>query len=408
MDDANDFSEFTRQSSKGVIILYLNLLYKILKTTWVLLFILIRPFLKLSEENTIFVYVGIAAILLLLFFRAFLMYKNFQFKIENKHFVLKQGILKKTNTSISFDRIQNINFKQNLIQQLINVYEVSIETAGSKKTEIAIKALSFDKAQALKEQISITKNTAVESGESKIKPLLHISFLDLLKVSLTENHLQSLLIFMALLMGIYQQIKDLFKSFGKTEDLDSYLDEGTNALFGNIMLFAALFGLLLLIAIISSFVRIVFRHFNLTVFVKNNAFEIHQGLTTKKTVILKKEKVQNITVSTNPIKQRLGISFVTFKQALSGKIAKKKDKLIRVVGCRADQIATIKAVLFDDESFEKIAKNHADTYFKTRMYFRSFIGLLLVNLLKYELHILVSHSSVDLIGCFLFKKFDTL
>ena len=64
-----------------------------------------------------------------------------------------------------------------------------------KKTEIAIKALSFDKAQALKKQISITENTAVETGESKIEPLLQISFLDLLKVSLTENHLQSLLIF---------------------------------------------------------------------------------------------------------------------------------------------------------------------------------------------------------------------
>ena len=57
-------------------------------------------------------------------------------------------MLKKKNTSISFDRIQNINFKQTLIQQLINVYEVSIETAGSKDTEIAIKALTYNKAQA--------------------------------------------------------------------------------------------------------------------------------------------------------------------------------------------------------------------------------------------------------------------
>ena len=73
-----------------------------------------------------------AAVLSIFLIRAYLIYKNFQFKIENEHFILKQGILKKTNTSIPFDRIQNINFKQNIIQQIIGVFEVSIETAGSK------------------------------------------------------------------------------------------------------------------------------------------------------------------------------------------------------------------------------------------------------------------------------------
>ena len=54
--------------------------------------------------------------------RAYLSYRNFKFKIVDHQFVLKKGIIKKSNTSIAFDRIQNINFKQNLIQQFINVF----------------------------------------------------------------------------------------------------------------------------------------------------------------------------------------------------------------------------------------------------------------------------------------------
>lgn len=383
MGSTYDFSSFSKQSSKGIVIIYVNLLYKIFKTTWVLLIILLRQFLKLSDSDTQLVYLGIVVVLVLLFIRAIFVFKNFQFKIENKHFVLKQGILKKTNTSISFDRIQNINFKQSLIQQLINVYEVSIETAGSKKTEIAIKALQYDKAQALKKQISISEKLHEEQYETSQTPLLKIGFKELLKVSLTENHLQSLLIFVALLIGVYQQIKDIFKSLGKKEYFDSYLNEGTNAVYENIALFLVLLIVLLFVAVISSFVRILFKHFNLSVFVKNQSFEINQGLTTKKSVILKKEKIQTITVSTNPIKRKLGISFVTFKQAVSGRVTKKKNKLIRIVGCKKIQLVSIKELLFGDNGIESEKKEHSDSYFKVRMYFRSSIVLAVFNLVLF-------------------------
>ena len=382
MDNTHHFGKFSKQSPKGIVVIYGNLLYKVFKTTWVLLFILLRQFLKLSEEGVSYVYLGIVVVLGLLLFRAYLVYKNFQFKIANNQFILKQGIFKKSNTSISFDRIQNINFKQNLIQQLINVYQVNIETAGSKKIEIAIKALSFEKAEALKKQISL--NAVIDAVPLKGNtPLLKISFLELLKVSLTENHLQSLLIFVALLIGIYQQIKDVFKSFGRTDNLKTYLDEGTQVLYGNIILFAFLFIVLLMVGLIGSFVRIFFSHFNLSVFVKHQSFEINQGLTTKKTIVLKKGKIQNITVSTNPIKEKLGISFITFKQAVSGKVAKKKNKLIRIIGCKTNQVIKIKELLFNFKKLESEEKNLVDSYYKTKMYFRSSLMIVLFNIIIY-------------------------
>ena len=309
MDNKEDFSQFRRQSQKGILVIYINILYKALKAFWFLLFLFIQKFSKIPEGKLVYIYIGVAALLLFFLIRAFLIFKNFQFKIANNHFILKKGILKKTNTSIPFDRIQNINFKQNIIQQIIDVHEVNIETAGSSKAEISIKALSYKEASALKQAITVLDNNSVAtpSIETAEKPLLKVGFSALIKVSLTENHLQSLLLLFAVLVGFFQQINDLFDRLGKQDILENYITKNTSSLESNVLLVVGFLILLLVIAVLSSVVRVVLRHFNLTVFVKNGALEIYQGLTTKKSVILKKDKVQHITISNNPIKNKLGI-----------------------------------------------------------------------------------------------------
>lgn len=410
MNNQYSFSEFSRQSSKGILVIYGNALYKVLKQTWILAAIFITRLSKLSDEQVVYIYLGIAGVFLFTLIRSYLLYRNFLFKIESDHFVLKKGILKKTNISIPFDRIQNINFKQNLIQQVINVHGVGIETAGSKKTEIEIKALSHSKAKALKAQISISQVSEKTLDKVEEKPLLKIRPKELLKVSITENHLQSLVLFLALLIGFFQQIEQLLDSLGQKEFVDEYLDQSTEAVLGSIILIVVLLLLLLFVAIISSFVRVFLRHFNLTLYIKETALEISQGLFTKKSIILKKQKVQSITVSTNPFKRWAGISFVTFKQAVSGKVKKKKDKLIRVVGCKIDQVQKLKDELFQTNTLESQEKEFPDSYYKMRMLFQSLFLLILINGAAYLIytHSSIFLSNIGLIPMFYFlvhKKF---
>jgi putative membrane protein len=384
MDNTENFSQFKRQSKKGILVIYLNILYSAFRAFWIFLILFIQKFSKISESTLSYIYVGVLALFVFFLIRAFLIYKNYQFKIENQHFILKKGIIKKTNTSIPFDRIQNINFKQNIIQQIINVHELNIETAGSSKAEISIKALSFEEASALKNAVTIFDKGAAEAPiDSVEKPLLKVGLLELIKVSLTENHLQSLLLLVAVLVGFFQQISELFESLGKQNIIDNYISENTSSLENSVIIIVGLLILLSVIAVLSSVVRVVLRHFNLTVFVKNNAVEIYQGLITKNSVILKKDKVQHITISDNPIKRKLGISFITFKQAISGKVKKKQDKVIKIVGCKETQILAIKDLLFPDECLEGFDKNFPDSYFKIRLYLRAVIFVLIANSIGY-------------------------
>lgn len=383
MNNTTSFSEFRRQSKKGILVIYINFLYKVFRAFWFLLFIFIQKFSKMSEDTLVYIYGGFAFLLLFFLVRAYLVFKNFQFKIENEHFILKQGILKKTNTSIPFDRIQNINFKQNIVQQLINVHEVNVETAGSTKAEISIKALSFKDAKALKNAVTVYEKQEIELEEtSSEKPFLKIGFLELLKVSLTENHLQSLLLLFAVLVTFFQQINDLFDGLGQSEVLDNYISENTSALKTSVVLVVGFLILLIITAVLSSVVRVVFKHFNLTVFIKNNALEIYQGLTTKKSVILKRNKIQHITISTNPIKRKLGISFITFKQAISGKVGKKqKDKIIRIVGCKYQQVHEIKSLLSFYKDINDVDFETSNIYLKHRNYIRSLFFVIPLNVL---------------------------
>jgi len=378
MSNTFNFSEFSRQSPKGILVIYLNQIYRTIKVSWILLFLIFKDFSEFSDTKALYILLGVIGVLVFLLIRAFLLYKNFVFKIEDQHLILKQGILKKTNTSIPFHRIQNINFKQNVVQQLINVYEVAIETAGSNDTEIAIKALSLEKAEAFKDLVS--KSTHANENEYKEKetPFVKISVAELFKVSLTENHLQNLFLFLAIVIGFFQQIQQIFDGFGKTEELDGFIADSTNAISTSLLLILIFLILLVVIAFLSSFVRVFLNHFNLTAYLKDDSMEINQGLFTKKSIVLKKQKVQNITVSTNPLKRLVGINFITFKQAVSGVVSQKKDKLIRLVGCKLEQVNVIKENLFAIDDVEQKSKQYPDAYYKRRVYILSFLFLIAI------------------------------
>lgn len=375
MSNSFDFSNYSRQSVKGILVIYIGQIYKFLKISWILLFLIFKDLSKFSDVKTNYIYAGTVFLLMFLLGRAYLVYKNFLFKIEDEHFILKQGILKKTNTSIPFERIQNVNFKQNIFQQIINVFEVSLETAGSSKTEISIKAVSLQKAEALKKIITerAKGEVVIDEKQEKAKPLVKIGFLELLKVSLTENHLQSLFLLFAILIGFFQQIQQIFDGLGSRELLDGFIDKNTNAVSKSISVFVFFLILLIISAFISSFVKVILNHFNLVAYVRKDAFEINQGLFTKKSIILKKQKIQNITISSNPIKRIIGISFITFKQAVSGKINVKKNKLIRIVGCKIDQVETIKSSLFDVADLENSENKYPDNYYKKRLFYIIFL-----------------------------------
>lgn len=401
MDKTFDFTVFNRQSTRGILVIYLNTLYAFFKKAWIIFLPIIFDDEK-SEKLYYFTLV-VFGLFIFLFIKSILSYLNYKFKIEDEHFILKHGILRKKVIAIPFDRIQNINFKQNIIQQLINVTQIEVETAGAKTVEISIKALSKDKAIAIKKHIyGSIKIENKETIETVInKPILSIPIIELFKVGLTENHFKSFLLFIVFVLGLYQQIKDNFKNIDIENSVDNALNNTQFPLKFIVFLILIFLGL----SIIISITRVVLNHFNQTVFIKNKTVEIIQGLLNKKQLILKKEKIQSIHITTNPLKKILGISSVVFSQVNSAEVKKKKKKITKIVGCKENHIELIKDMIYDEMIFKNLLK--PNYYYVFQLSIKGFFIALGFNIVFISQDLLYLNLLLfPLITIYIYKKFS--
>ncbi|MFT4522679.1 MAG: putative membrane protein [Bacteroidia bacterium] len=377
-----DFSQFQRQSPKGILVNYGFVLSRIFRGSWVLLIILFTK----QNLNYTYLFLGVMTVLIGALILAILQYVFYEFKIDNEHFILKKGFIQKSNTSIPFERIQNVHFKQNIIQQLIDVTQVEIETAGSKGAEISIKALPRNVAEALKDALFAERNAEIANLESvdiqtheEAKPLIKLSLTDLFKVSLTENHLTSLAIVASLFSSLISQLEEILSSLKMKESWESMFEENAQLLLGSALLIFGFIIILIIVSIIVSIVKTFIIHYDLKVVLKNKAVEISQGLFTKQKFTLKKEKIQYITTATNPLKKLMGIFNVNFRQASSAQGRQQSKKQIRIVGATQEHIQSLQNLLYGLVDVSAHQKYYPHPYFRVLLMLRSSLFLLPLN-----------------------------
>ena len=381
-----DFSVLARQNPKGIVINYSLLVYKVVKSFWILI-----PIFFSKSRETILNYIvpGLIVLGIVLLIISILQFLFFKFKIENDHFILNQGVIFKKKASIPLERIQTVNFKQNLIHQLINITQVEIQTAGAKNVEVSIKAISRQKAEALKKRLQegvvlvseIEEDEMIEVPKSKV--LFKLSFLELLKVSVSENHIKSFFWIFAIVSSLFWQFEDLLKEYFSYSfyELLNFYQENEKIVRGSVRLIFLLSVFVVLLSLIISFVRVILKHFDQKVSVLNDGIQLSQGLFTKRDDVLKIKKIQYITVITNPIKKKLGIQRIKVNQAGSAKT--KAKKRIEIVGVKNGVLISLRNLFFGNEIVENENHFKPAPYYLFRMFLFSFYFILIVNVVLY-------------------------
>ncbi len=343
-----DFSTPQRQNFKGILVIFLMDLVKRIKQN-------IFAFLPLLSSNIRqnyweYIVVGFILLLVMQLLYSYKSYLNFKFHIQNGRFFLRHGVFKFTDVDIAFDRIQNININQNLIQQMLNVVGFEIETAGQGKAEINIKALSREDAINLKHILLENKANKVEENESletttksdtKPKVLFHLNLKRLLKVGISSNYLKGFGLVMAFIGTLYQYIEDVFSNLFDVDFGETYLNQIPETLgyIGGFVVF------ILMAAFIVTAASSVIKYFELKVTKVDNEFEVDYGLFKRISQVIKKSKTQVFEVEQNPIKDLFGIKNIFISQASSEEINKKNK--IGIVGVSDDEINIMFQSLFD-------------------------------------------------------------
>ncbi|MEM9918455.1 MAG: PH domain-containing protein [Bacteroidota bacterium] len=275
-------------------------------------------------------------------------YFKFYYYIQDEELVIEKGVLQKTKLNVPFDRIQTINFQQNVIHQFFQVVSLEIDTAGSSEKEFSISALEKKQAESIRrfvlEQKALSDPPAEEPIEELVqekpaeeKLIFRLSPLDLLKTGVSQNHFRMGGIIIATLFGLYQFSSDLFGD-KKTEGmLKGVFGVEPASIFQTLLLILPFF---LLLSIILTLINTILQYFDLRLYKTERGFKTIAGLLTRRELSATLQKIQWIRWGTNPI-MRLFKQYRLQLAAASSDVVRRRQAMA-IPGCYEEQIESVR------------------------------------------------------------------
>ncbi len=382
--NSHNFSMPNRQSLAGLVLYFLNGIRSVIKSAWVLFaafFINIRN--ERLEPALPYVYLGIFVLAILLILHAFLAYRYFYYLIEKDELLIRKGYLKRVKLSIPFERIQNINIRQTVFQQLLGVVSLEVDTAGSSGKELKIIALKKDKAEELKkvlmemrtgEQLpevltneSSSPNPETASNQIQTnqpsRTILGLDFIDLIKVGISENHLKSSILVVAVVFGFVQQLSEIFQ-----DRLNEMEEQAKLVMIGaGIQLIVLLILIVLIAGFLFSIIRIILSHYDLKLVRNKKQYLIKMGLLNKKEWSLTFKKIQIYTYATNPLRDLLDFVTIQLSQAVSQEGSANQSSII-IPGVSSNKRRLIEEDLFPEMEQLTFQEFRPQPYFFRRMW----------------------------------------
>ncbi|WP_424493727.1 PH domain-containing protein [Salinimicrobium sp. GXAS 041] len=340
-----------RQSVTGIALIFATSLYHIIKNFWAVAIYLIV--MDPAPKIIFFAILGAVAVLFISLGYSIAYYLKFLFYIdeEKNSFILQKGVFNSDFISIPFSKIQQVNFQRNILQRVIGVYSVVIDTAGSTDKEVEIKALSKEKADDLAELLmELSSREKVEekpfseevqrdefTEKSKIDWQYKLDLLRLLKLGLTSNYFRGLSILLAFYFTIRSQ-------FNYSEEVPAELNYSILTEMFSTM---ALMLMLLIIGMIATVVETFIKYFGLEIQKSRAGLQVEMGLRNNKKVNIKNQRVQLLQESTNPVHRRLEMHKLKISLA-SSQDEFNKDQ-IKIPGLPAEVVAKVKNYFYGKE-----------------------------------------------------------
>ncbi|MCR2803336.1 PH domain-containing protein [Paenibacillus soyae] len=110
-------------------------------------------------------YAGVGGLLLIFVLLSYLSWRRFGFWLEEDRIIIRSGILFREEKTIYYSRIHSVNIEQPLIQRLLGVVQLKIETpGGNKKADGILHTLKTEEANEIKQLLR--RQTPVAGQES--------------------------------------------------------------------------------------------------------------------------------------------------------------------------------------------------------------------------------------------------
>ncbi len=355
----------TRQSPIAIFLIVQSLLRQLVRQFWPILLVVLLNYFNFQassprEDQYPYMTTVFFAIAALSTIGSIIAYFKFYYYIKDDEFIIEKGIFQKTKINLPFDRIQTINFEQNLIHQAFNVVRFEVDSAGSSGKEISLQAIRREDAEFIRSYIlaekakQVAQSAKVSQEETptrlstvdKGELLMQHTPKDLFKIGVSENHLRGLAAILGFGFWILQSVEDFIPQMKEGDNPVDYLEKDLG--IGYIISFWVYLILALIVfSIIISLILTAFRYFDLQFIRTKVGFKVIAGLFTKREQSANINKIQIIRWQDSILKRLFGIFRLQLYQASSQTV--NINRSISVPGCYAPQINTVRQTYFPEE-----------------------------------------------------------
>ncbi|MFC7154731.1 PH domain-containing protein [Halomarina halobia] len=92
-------------------------------------------------------------------------YRRFEYELTDDTFDIRSGVVSRRDREIPLRRIQNVDIGRSVLQQVLGIAEVRLETAGGSETEAVLRCVSVAEATRLQDEISRLKRSQRAGGD---------------------------------------------------------------------------------------------------------------------------------------------------------------------------------------------------------------------------------------------------
>ena len=346
MTRKNNLFQPQRQSGYAIVIILLKFIRMLIRQLWPILLILVVN--RNSDRIGFWISMVAIAIAGISLFGSVISYFKFYYFVEGDNLRIDKGLFRKTSIDLPFERIQTVDFEQNVIHQVFNVVRVNVDSAGTKGNEISFDALTLQDANELRDYILSQKAELTGEEEESIAErepeelIVRLSDMDLLKIGIGQNHLRTAGIILAAIWALAENIsqalgRDIYEVVG---------DEAENLVRGSIFMLLLLIPLLFIISFLFTLFNTVLKYYDLKFSKTSKGFKLVSGLLTRKEKSAQKNKIQIIAWATNPLRKLFKMYTLSLYQASSVEVI--GGKAIAVPGVYAHHVdATVRSVIPD-------------------------------------------------------------